>query len=60
MMAFWLNWLTVTLAPPWPWTFADPPTTCAPSGPASAGEAATARSAVEIRRRFRRRIVPVS
>ena len=34
MTALSLNWLTVTLAEPAPLTVAEPPTTCAPSGPA--------------------------
>ena len=34
MIALSLNWLTVTLALPAPLTVAEPPTTCAPSGPA--------------------------
>src|ERR1700736_3938243 len=37
-MAFWLNWLTVTLAVPWLWTLTEPLMTFAPSGPAKAGE----------------------
>src|SRR5260370_40399059 len=36
MIAFWLDWLMVTEAEPWPWMVAVPPTTVPPLGPAIA------------------------
>ena len=46
MMAFGVDWLTITEGPPWPWTVAAPPTTLGPLGPAAAGAAPNAMSAV--------------
>ena len=60
MIAFWLNWLTVTLALPGFCTLAAPPTTVAPFGPATAAPIQIGVSAAVVRRRLRKRIGPFS
>ena len=47
MIAWLLDWLTTTAAPPWPAIVAAPPTTVPPSGPAAAGRAPSAKKAAD-------------
>src|SRR5262245_11308553 len=55
MMAFWVDWLMITEAPPCPVIVAAPPTTVPPSGPAATRATPSANSAVAVSNRLHRR-----